>query len=297
MYLLLLFIFSYKALAGIQDSCHKSFQILGAPVHQGQSHKEVAEAYNYLEKQGFWSQFPLSHQLLSQAKKPFLLYSALFEETSHIAKNHRPAIIGGDHSQSFATVSAMLNTYPDLKVIWFDAHADLHTPKTSPTGNSHGMPLGALMGLAGKSEWNMPWLNQSLLPESLIYLGLRDMEPEEAKAIHSLNITAYSPKQIRQKGLKNLLSTIAHRWKNSPVHLSFDIDGLDPLLVPGTGTPSPEGMTMEEALQIIEWAKTDVSLVSFDFVEFNPHLAKTPKERETTEQNVKRLLKAFLSLE
>ena len=207
----------------------------------------------------------------------------------------RPALIGGDHSQSFATISAILNEYPKLRVIWLDAHSDLNTPATSPSGNIHGMPVAGLTGLVDKKVWNMPWLNQSLAFDRLIYLGIRDLDQGEINFIKKYKIESYSPQEIRSTGLNNILSDISKRWKGQMVHFSFDIDALDSSLVPCTGFPVDEGLNLQEALTIIDWVKKEFQLVSFEVTEFNPELAKTKKELETTEYHVQSVIKSLLN--
>ena len=177
--------------------------------------------------------------------------------------------------------------YPDLRILWVDAHADINTPETSPSGNSHGMPLSGLLGLVDKNTWEMPWMNQELKPHQVVQVGIRDADQGELKLLHQHNIQYYSPESLRQKGLKNLLDELAQEWKNHPTHLSFDIDGLDQSLVPATGTPVPDGLSMEEAELVIQSVKSDFNLVACEIVEFNPDLAKTPDELHTTETHVK----------
>ena len=175
-----------------------------------------------------------------------------------------------------------------------DAHADLNTPETSPSGNSHGMPLSGLLGLVDKNIWGMPWMNQLLKPEQVIHLGVRDMDHGEIQIMENLNIEYYRPEKIREIGLKNILKDIAKRWEGHPTHLSFDIDGLDSTLVPATGTPVPGGLNMEDAKLIIDSAKNDFDLVSAEIVEFNPDLAKNANELRVTEANVKELIRMVL---
>ena len=131
---------------------HKGFQkfgLLGTSICHGQSHKGVANAYAHLEKIGFWNQTNTSYKDFGALpfEESFFIYEKLFYKTSEIIqKGFRPALIGGDHSQSFATVSALLNAYPNLRVIWLDAHADINTPETSFSGNIHGMPVAGSDG-------------------------------------------------------------------------------------------------------------------------------------------------------
>ncbi len=278
----------------------KPFAILGTSIAHGQPKPGVDRAYDYLELIGFWKELGEKYDFKNfgslnrvDASKA---YNDLFHKTLEILNsNYRPLLIGGDHSQAFASISALGNKYPDLRVIWVDAHADLNTPQTSPTGNSHGMPLSGLLGLVDKNIWGMPWMNQNLKPDQVIYLGVRDIDKGEREILSDLKIEHYSPEDIKIKGLKNILSHVAKKWKSHPTHLSFDIDGLDYNLVPATGTPVSQGLDMEQAHMIIEACKKDFNFVSCEVVEFNPDLAKTPTELSMTEKNVKLLIEWILN--
>ena len=280
---------------------HKNFQpfgLLGTSICHGQSHKGVARAYAHLEKMGFWKHANTSYKDFGALpfEESFFIYEKLFYKTSEIIKKgFRPALIGGDHSQSFATVSALLNAYPDLRIIWLDAHADINTPETSFSGNIHGMPIAGLMGLSSKEDWNKSWLNQTLKPDRLVYFGLRDLDEGEVTFMKKYNIENYDPQDIRKKGLESILKDISKRWKGKPVHLSFDIDALDSSLVPCTFTPVANGLNLKEALTITNWVKKELQIVSFEMAEFNPELAKTKKELEVTEYHVQAILNNLLS--
>lgn len=282
------FSFSSKA-----NDCHKTFGSLGTSIHHGQPHKGVEKAYSHLEKKGLWKKFKSKDFGVLPLKDSLDIYKDLFEKTSDIIeKGFRPALIGGDHSQSFSTISALLKYYPNLKVLWVDAHADINTRNTSPSNNIHGMPVAGLMGIMKKESWNRNWLNTQLSPENLIYIGIRDLDPKEIEFIEKYKIKNYPQKTVQEKGIKNILSEINKKWKGEPIHLSFDIDALDSSLVPATAVPSPKGITLNEAVEIINWVKP--KLVSFELVEFNPELAKTQKELEQTEKSVEKLLENLL---
>ena len=170
----------------------------------------------------------------------------------------------------------------------------MNTPVTSPSGNSHGMPLSGLLGLVDRNIWGMPWMNQLLKPEQVIHIGVRDMDQGEIDLMAQHKIEHYKPEKVRQLGLQNILNDIAQRWKGFPTHLSFDIDGLDNTLVPATGTPVGEGLLMEDAFEIISSFKKDFNFVACEVVEFNPDLAKNKDELEVTEKNVKEIIEKIL---
>ncbi len=276
------------------------FGLLGTAIGHGQPKPGVEKAYEYLELVGFFKELEDNYDfqnfdVLPQAPVSDA-YNTLFHKTLEIINSgHRPLLLGGDHSQAFASISAIANKYPDLRILWFDAHADINTPETSPSGNSHGMPLSGLLGLVDKNIWGMPWMNQFIKPEQVVHLGVRDIDAGEKALMAKHKVEYYTPEQIREKGLQNILQDLAERWQKYPVHLSFDIDGLDSSLVPATGTPVGQGLDMKDAKMIIDSVKTDFNLVSCEVVEFNPDLAKSPTELTTTENNVKDLIRWILS--
>lgn len=282
------------------DNQQKKFGILGTTIGHGQPKPGVEKAYEYLELVGFWESLKKDFDFQDFGSLENVsadkAYNNLFHKTLEIINSgYRPLLIGGDHSQAFASISALSNKYSDLKILWVDAHADLNTPETSPSGNSHGMPLSGLLGLVDKNIWGMPWMNQFLKPDQVIHLGVRDIDDGEIQLMEKHNIEYYRPEQIKEKGLNLILEDIAQRWQGHPTHLSFDIDGLDHSLVPATGTPVGDGLNMDDAKLIIETCKKDFSFVSCEVVEFNPDLAKSPAELTTTENNVKELIRMILN--
>ena len=277
----------------------KTFGLLGTTIGHGQPKAGVERAYEYLELVGFWEELAKKYDFrnfLSLKKvEAQEAYNNLFHKTLEIINSgHRPLLIGGDHSQAFASISALHNKYTDLRIIWVDAHADVNTPETSPSGNLHGMPLAGLFGLVDRNLFGMPWMNQLLQPDQVFQLGVRDVDSGEKKLVEENKIENYSPEEIKQKGLTYLLNELSVRWKDFPVHLSFDIDGLDQSLVPATGTPVGNGLDLDQAAEIIDAAKTKFNLVSAEIVEFNPDLAGSPEELATTEKNVKFLIEQIL---
>ena len=278
----------------------KQFGLLGTAIGHGQPKPGVEKSYEYLELVGFWTELAAKYEFKNfgslEKVESSKAYNNLFHKTLEIINSgYRPLLIGGDHSQAFATVSALCNKYQDLRIIWVDAHADMNTPETSPSGNSHGMPLSGLLGLVDKNIWGMPWMNQLLKPEQVIHLGVRDMDDGEVALMRKYKVEHYTPQDIKEKGLSEVLNDISKRWQGLPTHLSFDIDGLDNSLVPATGTPVAGGLDMNDAKVIIEAAKNDFDLIACEVVEFNPDLASTPAELATTEKNVKALINQILS--
>lgn len=188
--------------------------------------------------------------------------------------------LGGDHSISAATIQPLLNKYrEDLLVIWIDAHADLNTYNASLTKNLHGMPVGALMGLM--DHWYETNDRRFLLrPENLLYAGIRDLDAFETNTITEKVIINFPQFTV------DLVNTI----KNHPakyIHISCDIDSMDPYLMPSTGTTVPHGLTITNVKKIIKLAQP--RLVSFDLVEFNP-LIGNRREVKRTLANIYKIL-------
>ncbi len=180
-----------------------------------------------------------------------------------------PLILGGDHSISIGSVAGALDR-GRTGLLWIDAHADLNTPATSPSGNVHGMPVATLLG-HGPEALRAVVGTTVIRPEDVVYVGLRDVDPEERRWIREAGIRAYTMSDVDRRGIAEVadeaLATLAHLPR---LHLSFDADVLDPDLAPGVGTPVPGGLRYREAHLLMETAAGSVT--SVDLVEANPIL-------------------------
>ena len=194
-------------------------------------------------------------------------YLELFKlHNKYLNYGYKPLTIGGDHSISLSTVASSVYEYKDdLTVVWVDAHADIHTWGSSCTKNLHGMPLGCLLG--HDNIYNLP----EIYPEQIIYIGLRDLDPYETAIIDELNIEKYDMEYLKDNSLDDVLKNIYN--KSEAIHLSFDVDVLDPKYVSCTGTPVEGGLTFDEGKKIIN--KLLPKIVSTDIVEFNPKLGNS----------------------
>ena len=189
--------------------------------------------------------------------------------------------LGGDYSIGLATVAAVISVRPQSGIIWADAHADLNIPATSPSGNMHGMPLGLLMGLMDTSLLpGFEWLNEVplLKPEQIVFVGLRDLDKAERSVITELGIKAYTMHHIDHYGIGKVMDYAVEHLTLSdgtirPIHLSYDIDAVDPAEAPSTGTVVRGGFNFREAHYVAEAASSTGRLGSMDLVEVNPTLA------------------------
>ncbi|KAL1987895.1 hypothetical protein VTN96DRAFT_1879 [Rasamsonia emersonii] len=190
--------------------------------------------------------------------------------------------LGGDHSIAIGTISGTAKAIRErmggreLAVIWVDAHADINTPETSPSGNIHGMPVAFLTGLAKEERKDIfGWLQKEHLVSvnKLVYIGLRDVDRGEKKILRENGIKAFSMHDIDKHGIGRVVEmALAHIGNDTPIHLSFDVDALDPMWAPSTGTPVRGGLTLREGDYIAECVHQTGNLVAMDMVEVNPSL-------------------------
>ena len=169
--------------------------------------------------------------------------------------------MGGDHSVSSSSVLASLQKHKDLNVIWVDAHPDIHTYDSTESGNTHGTPLSICTGME-EQHWASRMNLRNLKFENLTYVGIRDIDEFEGKTIREKN--------IRVLDVPSVIDYI--KTLSGPIHISFDVDALDPALVDSTGTRVPDGLEPEEVREIIKTTLELNKLVSLDVVEFNKDL-------------------------
>lgn len=205
--------------------------------------------------------------------------TALAKLTADAVRNGvRPLVLGGDHSLAAGsiagTATAMAERGERVGVIWLDAHADINTPESSMSGNVHGMPVAHLLGLGDARLSHIATPSPAVLPEHLVYVGLRDVDQAERALIKSLGIRAFTMRDIDERGLRAVMSeavAIATRGTGG-IHLSCDADWVDPRDAPGVGTPVRGGATLREAHLAMEIIYDTGALVAMDLVEINPIL-------------------------
>jgi arginase len=200
------------------------------------------------------------------------------EATQAIAlKKHFCLTLGGDHSVAIGSLLGLLHVYPDLRVVWVDAHGDINTPESSPSGNLHGMPLAALTGLFQLSQYpGFEYFTPLLKPKNLVLVGIRSLDAEERKTIETLGVQIFTMTEIDRYGIGPVMEAAIEAINpegDAPMHLSFDIDAIDPMYAPATGTRVPGGLTYREAHYIAEAMAETNQLISMDIVEVNPDLA------------------------
>ena len=197
----------------------------------------------------------------------------LYESVNEtVEKGHFPLILGGDHSLSIGSIAGISKHYENLGVIWYDAHGDLNTLESSPSGNIHGMPLRALIGEGDEALTNIGGYKNKVKPENVVLIGMRDLDEGEKKYIKEAGILTYTMADIDRLGMGQVISeTIEYlKDKTDGIHLSLDVDALDPVETPGTGTIVPGGATYRESHLAMEMLHESKLIVSADLVEVNP---------------------------
>jgi arginase len=210
-----------------------------------------------------------------------------------IKEGHNLLVLSGDHSNVVGFFSGFREAYPDKKLglIWIDAHGDIHTPLTSPSGNMHGMPVAVLLGFDNQpsqtvrlkpevsKNWNMlkclgeRKICPKLLPEDLIYIGIRDLEKEEWEAIDRLQIKNYTPDSIQLNGIQKVTDEVVNYFSEYDyIYISWDADSLDPSISRGTGTPVNNGLSLSQAETLISAFTGMPNFKVLEITEINPLL-------------------------
>jgi len=174
--------------------------------------------------------------------------------------------IGGDHSMSIATVADSIRRYPNLKLIWMDAHADINTYKESVSKNFHGMPLSILTGI--EKNTSLRFMKKHIHPTNILYIGIRDIDPFEQNIIEKYKMKIVTIDELHDHYNNNGWEKISSFIGNDPVHFSFDVDVLDPSVLPSTGTSVENGLQLEACKNIVDKMMSK-KLMSVDLTELN----------------------------
>jgi arginase len=191
-------------------------------------------------------------------------------------------VLGGDHGVATGSIHGLKGAYPDLKIVWVDAHGDCNVPEESLSGNYHGMPVAHLLGWLG--EGTVPgfdWFKPCLASDDIVFIGLRDLDSAEKINLKKHNIKCFTMHEVLKHGIGTVmdmaLNYLNRDGKSHPIHISFDVDGVDPSVAYGTGTKARGGLLYREAQYIIREVAATNRLVGLDLVEINP-LLDIPRE-------------------
>jgi len=237
---------------------------------------------------------PVVNDYAKRIKGIFALNERIAKEIQKTLKSDEiPIVLAGDHSSALGTISGIKMAHPDkrLGVIWIDAHADLHSPYTTPSGNMHGMPLSCVLAEDNKDrQQNKPddetveyWdklkslggISPKIQYNDLVFIALRDYEPPEEFLIKKNKIRIFSLQEIRKKAVERVaIDSLNYLDHCDIIYVSFDVDSMDSRISSGTGTPVPNGITEKEAGNLIYYIMRSKKIVCFEMVEINPTLDK-----------------------
>ncbi|KAF7710795.1 arginase-2, mitochondrial isoform X1 [Silurus meridionalis] len=292
-----------------QSRAHLSVAIVGAPFSKGQKRRGVELGPKAIRDAGLVERLTsmenavtdfgdLSFKHLEEDDRfmnvPFprtvgYANQILSETVSRaVGAGHTTVMLGGDHSLAIGSVAGHAQQRPDLCLIWVDAHADINTPMTSPSGNLHGQPVAFMLKELQDKMPVVPgfsWMTPFLKARDLVYIGLRDVDPGEHVILKNLGIQCFTMRDIDRMGMQRVMEvTLDHliARKQRPIHLSFDIDAFDPSLAPATGTPVNGGLTYREGIYITEEIHNTGLLSAMDLVEVNPTLGASSEAVEAT---------------
>ncbi len=199
-----------------------------------------------------------------------------------VASGAFPLVLGGDHSIAIGTLAGLVKHYQNLGVIWYDAHADLNTKETSPSGNIHGMPLAISLGIGHEGLTGIYGKETKIKAENIVIIGARSLDDGEKELIRDKGIKVYTMHEIDRLGMTRVMEeTIDYlRGRTDGVHLSLDLDALDPNDAPGVGTPVAGGISYRESHLAMEMLEESKLITSAEFVEVNPILDEKNRTAE-----------------
>jgi len=189
-----------------------------------------------------------------------------------IAQGHLPIFLGGDHSMAIGTIGGITHQQP-AGVIWIDAHGDFNVPASSPNGNIHGMPVAVLTGQGAPELVNLGRPGPKLEPKDIVLVATRNLDFDERKMLRSSGIRTFTMRDIDERGMATIArEALQHLNHRDRLHISLDMDALDPVVAPGVGTPASGGLTCRETHLLMEIISDTKKTGSMDIVEINPTL-------------------------
>jgi len=193
-------------------------------------------------------------------------------------RNHLPIVLGGDHSMAMGTLAGVSKVFQrqqqSIGLIWFDAHADFNTPESSPSGNVHGMPLAAAVGIGPPELTELSGFSPSVKPQNAVLVGVRDIDIPEKELLASSAVRVFTMRDIDERGMRSVVEEAIRiaTHHTAGLAVSWDMDFLDPSLAPGVGTPVKGGASYREAHLAMEMIADTNKLLSLELVEVNPVL-------------------------
>ncbi len=224
------------------------------------------------------------HPTLKNVEGVVDVSTRLAKEVSKIVKKkHFPIVLGGDHSIAIGTLAGLCEHYSNLGIIWYDAHADMNTEQTSPSGNIHGMSLAVAMGYGATVLTDIHKDAPKVNPENVVLIGARSLDEGEREFIREKGVQVYTMHDIDRLGMTRVMQEAIIHLEGQHVdgvHLSIDLDAVDPLYTPGVGTPVAGGISYRESHLAMEMLQDAEFITSLELVEVNPILDEKNKTAE-----------------
>ena len=295
-----------SAYGAVQDYGESNVVVALASCHQGQMRGGVDHSWIGLTgelqlQNGTFVDFRDARKFTTPIKGSVLLSKniahALRKKKELSGKDAALLCLGGDHTISLGTIMATRKENPSTRIVWIDAHPDINCPETSLSGNCHGMPVAHLMDFVDGFDIENP-----VKPHEIVYIGLRSIDDAEAIRLDKIKregALIYHTQDVKTRGIHAILDEINSHWSSAgattfdfPIHVSLDIDSMDPEFTPATGTPVPNGIHPEEVKEVLRWsnARAAGGICHLDVVEMNPYLASAQQAAQTinTTQDVMR---------
>jgi arginase len=304
--------------ASVSSIAPKHIRVIGVPLDLGQSRRGVDMGPSAVRCAGLeYKLEQLGHTVedggnvpvaMPEQKNPGKPEAKYLKEIASTCQKHAdlvlktleagkvPLSLGGDHSMAVGSVAGLAEFYhrqnQKVGLIWMDAHSDINTPGTSPSGNVHGMPLGAIMGLGPAELANLFGWSPKICPENCVIVGVRDVDIHEKENIRRAGIQVYTMRDIDERGMRTVMEeALRHAGRGTAgYHVSLDMDWLDPEDAPGVGTPVEGGATYREGHLAMEIIADHGRMLSFEIVEVNPVL---DERNQTAELAVELAMSAF----
>ena len=287
----------------------KDIRLIGVPMDLGQDSRGVDVGPSALRYAGIAERLRyLGHTVEDLGNIPTVLQSSLAADDDYVepiwstcsllydmvrqtlAQGAFPLVMGGDHSIAIGSIGGATHDAPK-GILWIDAHADFNTPASSPSGNIHGMPLAVLCGSGSDKLINVGRLGPKLNSEDIAIIALRDLDTEERRILHESKLGIYTMRDIDERGIGEVTKSALKQLKHCDgLHVSFDVDSIDPFFAPGVGTPVEGGLQPREAHLLMELIAEDGRIESAEIVEINPII----DERNRTAELATSLLVSLL---
>lgn len=279
---------------------HKSIALLGVPmdlgggrrgVDMGPSAIRIADLGPAVSALGHgfedWGNIPVLTPEDSQAADPKARFldeiaaccALLRDKILQVLEQDKfPLVVGGDHSIACGTLAGLSTHHhrrgEKVGLVWFDAHGDMNTPDTTESGNIHGMPLASILGRGPDALTRLGERFPMVDLENVAIVGVRSLDPAERELIREMGVSCFTMKDIDSHGIHDIMKQALARATEGTAgfHLSFDMDGTDPEVAPGVGTPVPGGLTLREAHTVMELAAETGALLGLEITEINPIL-------------------------